>query len=273
MMLRTTSLLLVIVLSIGASRLAIAEGQSDTSTELFKERAIEILTQQDSLAAIEYIAEIRQPALVVQVFIATAHTLYWDRKSVSAAIAMGRAGIQYALIEAIRNEDRNASERFRSVAKGLAYDLSAYAWPGWNEPGVEIMQNDLIHGQDLAKVNLRLARSLRKGDVALSRAHWLVGAHYLPVSEYEAARRSFVDAAKFATAAGDRSLETLNRGYIYLAEYLMDPNNEALVKEFDFILTTLAEGGEEGASYRDQLQKAWQVFVKQAENQQLSQNP
>lgn len=225
-----------------------------------KAQALKILGTQDSMKAIEYIALVDDPLLAMDVFSSLSRDLYWENRNLAAALAIGRAGVQYGIVAANRVGGEAAGE-LHSQSKALAYDISSFCWPGWDEAGIEIDDTELVLGQDLAKTNLRLAITLNKGNLPLSRAYWLVGAHHLAGRQYEAARRAFVLAVQFAIAAEARDQEVMLRGYIYLSDLLIDPGNSALLTEFDFVLQEL-DTSREGAKYSAQLQTARAVFME-----------
>lgn len=214
-----------------------------------RDRALAILAREDSFRAIEFVMAMNDPRDTMGVFALLTRDLYWENRNLPAAMAIGRAGIQFGIDNDMRSE-----------AKALAYDLSSFCWPGWNEPGVMIEESDLIMGQDLAKTNMRLALTLRKGDVPMSRAHWLIGAHHLAIDQVEAARRAFVEALRFAIAAESKEQELLMRGYLYLADMMLDPDNADVEAEFEFTLREL-ENSREGTFYSEQLETARGVFA------------
>lgn len=224
-----------------------------------KDRALAILSREDSFRAIEYVMSLDDPMDAMGVFALLARDLYWENRNLQAAMAFGRAGIQYGMAASKRANEARAMELMSEV-KALAYDLSSFCWPGWNEAGVVIDDGELVLGQDLAKTNMRLARSLNKGNLPMSRAHWLIGAHHIAVEQYEAARRHFVESLRFAIAAEAREQELLIRGYLYLVDLLEATGNEKLEEEFDFILREL-ENSREGSFYSEQLETAYAVFV------------
>lgn len=231
-----------------------------------KDQALLILTREDSYRAVEYVASLGSPRDVMNVFMLLSRDLYWTHKNLPAAMAIGRAGVQYGITEAARpGTDSELAYELRSDAKALAYDLSSFCWPGWNEPDIEIDDSNLVLAQDLAKTNLRLAEALHKGNLPMSRALWLIGAHHMAVEQHESARRAFVEGTKFAIAAEAKEQELLLRGYVYLSDMLKDPANEQLAREFEFILDGL-DRTHEGSFYRDQLETARSVFLEKAPN-------
>ncbi|MCB1693303.1 MAG: hypothetical protein KDI19_11090 [Pseudomonadales bacterium] len=231
-----------------------------------RDQALIILTREDSYRAIEFIEGLGEPREVMGVFMLMSRDLYWENHNLQAALAIGRAGIHYAMSAADRLRGRpDLALELRSEAKSLAYDLSSFCWPGWNEPGIVIDDTALVLAQDLAKVNLRLALSLGKGNIPLSRAYWLIGAHHLAVDHHESARRAFVEGLKYAVAAEAKEQELLMRGYVYLSDMLKDPGNDDLDREFEFVLRDL-QGTKEGDFYKQQLETARSVFIHRTGN-------
>jgi hypothetical protein len=238
-----------------------ARAEFDESNHLAKEQALALLAREDTQLAIDLITGNYAAADAMKIFILVSRDLYWQSKNLSAALVMGRAGLQFGLNEArhLGPQEQALAYELSSQAKVLAYDLSSFCWPGWQEQGITIPSVYLGDGRDLAHINLRLAQQLRKGDLPMSRAWWLLGAHQLAVGQYERARRAFVEGIKYATAAQTRETELLLRGYLYLADILKEPDNERLQLEFDFILDEL-RNSEEGTFFSKQLVTAHSVF-------------
>ena len=237
-----------------------------------KDQALRILVNGDSYQAIEFVQGLERPTDAMAVFQLLSRDLYWENRNLPAALAIGRAGVQYGIIEAARRRENDAiALELRSQSEALAYDLSSFCWPGWNEPGILIDDSSLMLAQDLAKTNLRLTMSLQRGDLPKSRAYWLIGAHHLAVDQHESARRAFVESLKYAIAAEAREQELLLRGYIYLSDMLKDEHNTELYREFEFVLRDL-EASREGTFFRQQLETAQAVFIGLPDNQDLSES-
>ncbi len=250
----------------GISSLALAQQGVPPNYLRAKNTALDIIVQSDSFRAIEYISALGEPEEVMGVFELVTRDLYWEKKDLTAAMAMGRAAIQYGLVTSLQMADGDQKTAFtlRSQAKSIAYDLASFSWPGWDEAGIEISSSDLIFGQDAAKTNLRLAVSLRKGDLPMSRAFWVLGAHHLAVDKLPGARKAFVEGIKYATAAEAKEFELLLRGYVYLVDMLEEPGNRELLVEFDFVKRQLLRS-QDGKFYSDQLETAYRVFTKEEE--------
>ncbi len=109
----------------------------------------------------------KEPYIDVEKLVAEAIKLYSEQDSFAA------------IMHLCKLEDPELANKLRSGAKGCADDFASYAWSGWDEPGITITQADRAAGFDAARVNLRLAIELERGDLPTSRAHWMVGAYYL----------------------------------------------------------------------------------------------
>ncbi len=251
------SILALLCLAVGTARAATMDDYNRA-----KEQALVVMRQDDGQKAIDMVITMNTVEDAMKIFMLMTRDLYWQSKNLGAALVIGRAAIQFSLMESRRvlSRDPTLAYTLSSQAQMLAYDLSSYCWPGWREPGIVIPEVFLVHGQDLAKTNLRLAQELRKGNLPMSHAWWLIGAHQLALGQYERARKGFVEATKYAIAAQTRETELLLKGYLYLVEMLQDPDNSQLVEEFEFVLKALNES-REGEFFSDQLETAYAVFA------------
>lgn len=141
---------------------------------------------------------------------------YWEAKDLPAALAIGFAAVDRCLVEAARSDGRVALER-RGEAKGFLYDISSFAWPGWDEPGIEVDPSQARLGLDAAIANLELAIELDKDALPMTRAHWMLGAHRLTAGSAAEAEASFGTAEEFAERAGSTVDAALARAFGALA--------------------------------------------------------
>ncbi len=229
-----------------------------------QDMALGYLDTQDTFTAIEYLCREADPLAAIKGFAEVVSHLYWKKKQIHNVIVMAQAGIQYGLSAAVLLDGQNdaLAAQVRGIAKGLAYDLGSFTWPGWDEPGIILETEHLRFGRDGAKVNLRLAHQLNKGDLPVSRALWLVGAHDMARAAYDDASNHFGEAARFAQAAGSSENVLMNEGYQSLAVLLADPS-DAKESEFQAIQTQIASVPD-GPFFADQLKTAWQVFAGSA---------
>ena len=228
-----------------------------------RDRAFDLLRGQDSYAAIEFLSRQPEPLEAAKAYAGLVNTLYWKEKDLYRVIVMAQAGIQHSLIAAaaLETQDAQSAYQLRSIAKGLAYDIGSFTWPGWDEPGITIEPAHLAFGLEAAKVNLRLAQELNKGDLPLSRAHWLLGAHHLAAGDGQAAHHQFAEAVGFARAACAEEETLMCSGYEALITIRASPHDSA---GQDALAATLAQlaGTEQGKSFAAQLETAQQVFTR-----------
>lgn len=157
---------------------------------------------------------------ISRAFHAVAKGIYWKDKNLGHARAMLEEGIAYALAEA-------ASDELKSAAKAMSFDLASFCWPGWDEPGIEISDEDIAAGIEAADRNLALAIELKKGDGPMANAYFIVGAYQLTGRHFTDALISFTHFRSHAVSGKDVPSTRLADGYIALTQWLNgDPDGE-----------------------------------------------
>ena len=213
------------------------------------ESILERIAAQDTFAAVDSLAREEDPTTSAKAFVEVMRHLYWQKKDMHKSVQIAQAGAHFCLtISARAGIDPAQATNLRGIAKGLMYDIASFTWPGWNEPGITITAADLELGLDAAKANLRMARELNKGDLPMSRAHWMLAGHRLCSKEFAAAKEDYLSAARYATAAGSEPDALLSRGFACLADLLASTNPSASA-ELDVVVEQLnaIEGGPEFA--------------------------
>ena len=220
-------------------------------------RLLDVIERGDLFEVIEQIQIQLEPEAAATAFIELAKSLYHQKKSVSEAVAIARAGIQYCL-----SGSTNPLSRLmlRQKAKVLAFNLAADTWPGWGDPGIVHSASDLDAGRDAARLNLRLVRELERGPLAESKAHWMLGAHLLACGQRREALEEFSLGAEFARVAEDSNNEELNAGYIALIGVL--EGDDGARARFGTIVETFANipDSDDAKFFATQLGKALEVF-------------
>ena len=197
-----------------------------------------------AIAVIAALAEVSDDAALSDAYREAMRNAYWDEHDIHAVMAIAYGGISRLLAVAA---DPGTSEEheydMRSAAKGLTYDLASFAWPGWDEPDIEIDPSIEAAGRAAAFTNLSMAQALDKGDLALSRAHWMLGAHLLTSGDLEGAGASFDAAAACARNADQEADALLAEAFSVLSEAAggraSEPDYEAALNRL-----RLADGGE-----------------------------
>jgi hypothetical protein len=182
---------------------------------------------------------------------------YWKRKHLPAVVALGTAGIHYAVAQAAAIP--GDAHELRSLAKAMSYDLGSFTWPGWDEPGIVPTLEQIARGLDAARLNLQLAVELGKPAERVRGAHWLLGAQLLA----SCAEGSVTEATEHLRQAVPPESDPhylMFSGYVLLARRMAQDSSaegpwEALIKE-------LAEQPTEAAKYGlQQLQGAARVLM------------
>jgi len=227
----------------------------------FSERALELYKSQDSFVAIIYLCQLGDPRLSLNSLADLMRHQYWQEKDLVSALAIARAGIQFGLQTGSDFDatDPGLAYELRSAAKGFAYNFASFAWRGWAEPGVIITIADQAAGFDAAKVNLRLALELERGDLPTSRAYWMLAAYYLAEAKFELAIKNFERAISFAGRANTPIDELLNHGYVLIAKMLQSENDLALQEDYAKLKSAFLNV-EHGEDYIQQLETAHRVF-------------
>lgn len=186
---------------------------------------------------------------------------YWTRKDLPRVVMVARCGIQLGLDRAAaleRADDASTAHAVRSEVKALCYDLASFTWPGWEEDGVLITINDTTIGLDAARANVRLADELDKGDLARSRAQWMLGGQLLEAGDYDGAAAAYREGVRLAEAADSPADALSSTGFVRLIGAA-----RGAVLDLDDVVAGLREV-EHGQMYIDQLSRAARVYLVDA---------
>jgi hypothetical protein len=216
------------------------------------------LRDQDTFAVIEQIVLTSDCLEAAKHLHEIAKHLYWKEKNLPACIAMMRAGAQLGMTA--RETDHSRRYSLRSAAKAMCYDLASFTWPGWNESGIIIAASDLEVGLDAARANLRLGEELNKGDLPLSRAHWMLAAHLMAIQRYAGAIAHFDQAATYAEQADSHPDALLSRGFADLAKLLDRPDDVEAAARLQQTKADIAPL-ENGPFFVSQIETAASVFA------------
>jgi hypothetical protein len=230
----------------------------------------ELLQSGDSFAAIESIQKTGTPLEIAARYDLLVRDLYWKAHDLPAVVEISRAGILYCLAHAsAAGQPPEVADRLRGTAKGLAYNAASFAWPGWQEPGIDPTPEQIAYGHNCARLNFRLAKELKRPPLVVSRAHWVVGAYALSSAEFDIAARQFQFAQSLLTpgdsAAGAEILCT--SGYVAMAKLCENPSDAVAEKSFSDTLDNLASlGSEDAKSFADQLKTVRGYFLKRMQS-------
>ena len=129
---------------------------------------------------------------------------------------------------------------------------------------MEITSADHAAGFDAARLNLRLAGELGRGDFPTSRAYWMIGAYHLAEGDYKKALTAFEQGSSFAKKADALGDEMLNQGYQLLSKMLISPSDSSLRKDYEQLKENFLSI-DHGEDFIQQLETAFKVFTNQSE--------
>lgn len=201
------------------------------------------------------------PLLITQLYGDLSNHYYWKKKDLASSLLFGKSGIKFGIVESgkVSEENEDLAYQLKSVVKGLYYNIASFTWPGWNEVGITISDSELKVGFEAAKSNLNYAEELKKGEIPFSRAHWMLGGHYLAMKDYSNAMDHYNHSAKHARSGNSRGEELLALGFMKLVETLsgvkkLEVTLEAITEELSEI--------EDGKYFVEQIKTATKVFEK-----------
>jgi hypothetical protein len=224
-----------------------------------------LLRSGDSFAVAEWIQYEGTCQAIAARYQGAVSELYWKARDLPAVVTVGRAGILYCLGRAAEGEiSPENTEVLRGVAKGLAYDVGSFTWPGWEEPGISPSEAELATGRDCAALNLRLAIELKKPADRVSMAHWLVGAHALAKGDWDSAIAAFTRALD-VFGPGDPAavaMRPCNAGYLAVAQLCRNSGDVEALGQFETVTASLkAREDADAKVYLAQLLAARRLFV------------
>jgi hypothetical protein len=186
---------------------------------------------------------------------------YWKQKDLPACVALSHAGILFCLTHAQLAADAALQIQFRVSAKGLAYNLGSFTWPGWDEPGIALTPELVALGLQAARLNLQLALELHKPADKMRHAHWLVGAHLLAAPHAGHLEEALSHFAQALPPPPADDFFKLARGYVLLADCLL--GKAEAETSWSTHIAELQQRSDEGAqSTCTQLLSAHRVFMK-----------
>jgi hypothetical protein len=225
----------------------------------------QLAQERDLFAACAEIESRGDAPMVATSYAQFANWVLSDRRDVAAMTAVSRAGIQYALSEARRcqEKDPDLAQQLKGAAKSMAYNLGANSWPGWNDQGIHLNASDLAAGLDAARLNLRLGQELKRGPGPMGNAYWLLGAQQLAARQYRQARESFDHSAMEFKSADKEDFELMARGYVSLAR-LLEGASEAAEELKAAVAALNGRPSEDAKFFAQQIETAREVFQRPA---------
>ena len=257
--------LAVVAMLVASSSVVAKPAKVDPMTEKKKaenlNRVYTLMESGDSFQAMEFIETQGTPHEVANTYFHLVFGLYYKKHDVARMLFIGRAGIQYCLAQAQSAEKQELADKLRQSAKGMAYNLSSFTWPGWNESGITVTRSDMMAGLDAARLNLRLAQELKRGPGALGGAHWMLGAQHLAFGDSQLALDEFARAVEHFRQASKDDSEQMARGYIGIAKLTVERSGAEGKAKVAAAIGALNEMDTEDAKfYAQQLESVAEFF-------------
>lgn len=172
-------------------------------------------------------------------------------------VPVARLQLHYALsrIEQTDDDNKEKLNKLRQFARGRAYNIAAFTWPGWDDVGTVSLESQEL-GLSAARVALDLAAQVN--DVTFN-ALWINGAHELSAKNYDAAIEYF---ERTRDAAGADDGQYMAVGWIELTKYLDEPTEQRLTN-LETAIKVLREADQEnGEFFAKQIEHALDVFTR-----------
>lgn len=209
-------------------------------------QAIELYQAQGPQAAVAFLQEEQagvSPVEQIKAFNDVVRHAYWEKKDLPAAIQIGQAGIVFS--EQLLAKYPDQADEILAKQKALYYNLASFTWPGWNEKGITVSEEQVQLGLEAARHNLRLAKQLRKVALPCSRAYWMLAAQELAAKQYPQATVNFLEAERLARQAEAEGEALLAAGFVAVVGLLEnpgDPTQTAHLEEIQQALRPLDHG-------------------------------
>ncbi|MCE2437176.1 MAG: hypothetical protein J4F97_04105 [Pseudomonadales bacterium] len=163
-----------------------------------------------------------------------------------------------SVADQLKSEDTEAWTTRMQYARGVAYNIASFNWPGWGWSDVgDVSEERRELGHSGARTGLQIAEAIN--DVT-SNILWINGAHSLAARDYETALDQFQQAEqRDQTDVGP----LMHRGWIALTRLLQHPHSDRETA-YQTALSNLEKSGLEHAEFfSKQLVTARKVFSEQ----------
>ena len=162
------------------------------------------------------------------------------------------------LVTAANDVEATDAERAREIrrfARGVAFNIASFTWPGWGDSPEPISQARQELGLQAAKRAVELAQQI---DDMTPNALWILGVHQLNVKQFDGAIGNFEHAKQLARNEFYRDMHTAWQ----LFTKALASKDGADLQNLDDAITHLRESDDEDAGFfADQLVTAKTVYM------------
>lgn len=172
-------------------------------------------------------------------------------------VPVARLQLHYALNEIKQTDKKDETElnRLRKFARGVAYNIAAFTWPGWDDMG-PISSEDQELGRSAARVALEFATQAE--DITFN-ALWINGVHELNVRNFENAIEFFEKAREKADETSGKKMAS---GWVALTEFLHESTQKKQTRLDDAIAEIRQADEENGDFFAQQIETALHVYTR-----------
>ncbi|MXZ55460.1 MAG: hypothetical protein F4227_03535 [Gammaproteobacteria bacterium] len=172
-------------------------------------------------------------------------------------VPVARLQLHYALNQIKRTDENDKTElnRLRKFARGVAFNIAAFTWPGWDDTGPISNENQKL-GLSAARVALDFAT--RAEDITFN-ALWINGAHELNAKNFEIAIEFF---EKARDTADETSGKKMASGWVALTELLTDKTQKKQTRLDEAIAELRQADANNGEFFAQQIETALNVYTR-----------
>ncbi len=183
-----------------------------------------------------------------------------SEKKESLFVPVAKLQLSYLEEAASRAEttDSDRAVEIRRFARGVAFNIASFTWPGWGDSPEPISPPRQELGLQAAERAVELAEQINE---MTPNALWILGAHQLNAGQYDEAISSFGRAKGLARNDFYRSMHDT---WQQLTQVLASDDNVGL-KELDVAIDELRNADDDDAGFfADQLSTARRIYVEVA---------
>lgn len=172
-------------------------------------------------------------------------------------VPVARLQLHYALNVIKQTDENDVTELngMRTFARGVAFNIAAFTWPGWDDTGpISIEDQEL--GLSAARVALDFAAQAE--DVTFNTL-WINGAHELNANNFERAIEFFEKARDQEDEIREKKMAA---GWIALTEFLVDATQKNKTRLDDAIAELRKANEKNGEFFAQQIETALNVYTR-----------
>jgi len=167
--------------------------------------------------------------------------LYTDEKDLMGALQWLDTCIQFGMALSVGMKDP-ARKDVLSEVKAAAFHMGSYCWIGWGEPEIKISDSEKRLGLQMAMLNMSLAHELRKPDLVVGRAEWLMGALVMSFGIYPTAGAHFQRAAELLLRSGEDFEGQYNQALMACCTHIWEHKGRFVETDLDRVIEKHLQG-------------------------------